>query len=308
MYSKFIPAIAAISAQAQIVPGDDGRIFSLTLDDVNIDNILANVVSGDDIAVSGDDYFDNINNAIGQAFEAPEYVYEDVGPNDDSLPDYMFSYGDYDGTANESIQVVSASGSAPESAGRPVDSTGQSNAGDQTRDLNTGIQKPADWDTETGYNRCRVCNGQTASECQASDTFETCNDAQDACQVTIRSQKIGNTVEAKFYSGCKQLAACNAEYNRNFFSTDTDPEMKRPMTVHDLCKSSTLPARFYRVSECTFCKKMASSADQDSQLFGTSTTEFHVNDVPTTVTFDNLLSDPREYMADFYTQNDFYTL
>ena len=84
--------------------------------------------------------------------------------------------------------------------------------------------------------------------------------------------------------------------------------MKRPMTVHDLCKSSTLPARFYRVSECTFCKKMASSADQDSQLFGTSTTEFHVNDVPTTVTFDNLLSDPREYMADFYTQNDFYTL
>jgi len=308
MYSKFIPAIAAISAQAQIVPGDDGRIFSLTLDDVNIDTILANVVSGDDIAVSGDDYFDNINNAIGQAFEAPEYVYEDVGPNDDSLPDYMFSYGDYDGTANESIQVVSASGSAPESAGRPVDSTGQSNAGDQTRDLNTGIQKPADWDTETGYNRCRVCNGQTASECQASDTFETCNDAQDACQVTIRSQKIGNTVEAKFYSGCKQLAACNAEYNRNFFSTDTDPEMKRPMTVHDLCKSSTLPARFYRVSECTFCKKMASSANLNSQLFGTSTTEMYVDDTPTTVTFDDLLSDPREHMADFYTQNDFYTL
>jgi len=308
MYSKFIPAIAAISAQAQIVPGDDGRIFSLTLDDVNIDNILANVVSGDDIAVSGDDYFDNINNAIGQAFEAPEYVYEDVGPNDDSLPDYMFSYGDYDGTANESIQVVSASGSAPESAGRPVDSTGQSNAGDQTRDLNTGIQKPADWDTETGYNRCRVCNGQTASECQASDTFETCNDAQDACQVTIRSQKIGNTVEAKFYSGCKQLAACNAEYNRNFFSTDTDPEMKRPMTVHDLCKSSTLPARFYRVSECTFCKKMASSADQNSQLFGTSTTDLYVKTGPTTVSFDDLLSDPREHMADFYAENDFYNL
>merc|ERR1719150_1190040 len=151
MYSaKFISAIAAISAQAQIVPGDDGRIFSVTLDDVNIDTILANAIgNGDsDIAVSGDDYFDNINNAIGEAFEAPEYVYEDVGPNDDSLPDYMFSYGDYDGTANESIQVVSASGSAPESAGRPVDSTGQSNAGDQTRDLNTGIQKPADWDTE----------------------------------------------------------------------------------------------------------------------------------------------------------------
>jgi len=309
MYSKFIPAIAAISAQAQIVPGDDGRIFSLTLDDVNIDNILANVVSGDDIAVSGDDYFDNINNAIGQAFEAPEYVYEDVGPNDDSLPDYMFSYGDYDGTANESIQVVSASGSAPESAGRPVDSTGQSNAGDQTRDLNTGIQKPENWDTETGFNRCRVCNGQTASECRASDTFETCNDAQDACQVTIRSQKIGNTVEAKFYSGCKQLAACNAEYNRNFFSTDTDPEMKRPMTVHDLCKSSTLPARFYRVSECTFCKQMASSANANSQLFGTDTTTLFVSTAPAkTVTFSDLLEDPREHMADFYTENDFYTL
>lgn len=308
MYSKFIPAIAVISAQAQIVPGDDGRIFSLTLDDVNIDNILANVVSGDDIAVSGDDYFDNINNAIGQAFEAPEYVYEDVGPNDDSLPDYMFTYGDYDGTANESIQVLSASGSAPESAGRPVESTDQSNTGDQTRDLNTGIQKPTDWDTETGYNRCRVCNGQTASECEASDTFETCNDAQDACQVTIRSQKNGNTVESKFYSGCKQLAACNAEYNRNFFSLDTDPEMKRPMTIHDLCKSSTLPARFYRVSECTFCKKMASSTNVNSQLFGTSTTSMYVNDDPTSVTFDDLLEDPREYMADFYTQNDFYTL
>ena len=146
----------------------------MTLDDVNIDTILANVASGDDIA--GDDYFDNINNAIGEAFEAPEFVYEDVGPNDDSLPDYMFSYGDYDGTANDSIQVVADASQAPESnGGRPVD---QSNAGDQTRDLNTGIQKPADWDTETGYNRCRVCNGQTATECQASNTFETCNDAQ----------------------------------------------------------------------------------------------------------------------------------
>jgi len=302
MYSKFISAIAAISAQAQIVPGDDGRIFSLTLDDVNIDTILANVASGD---AAGDDYFDNINNAIGQAFEAPEYVYEDVGPNDDSLPDYMFSYGDYDGTANDSIQVVAdTSGSAPESAGRPV--ADQSNAGDQTRDLNTGINKPADWDTETGYNRCRVCTGQTAAECQASNTFETCNDAQDACEVTIRSQKIGNTVEAKFYSGCKQLAACNAEYNRNFLSTDTDP---RPMTVHDLCKSTTLPARFYRVSECTFCKQMASSTDPESQLFGDSTTAMHITKDPAlSVTFDDLLLDPRSNMADFYTQNDFYEL
>ena len=84
--------------------------------------------------------------------------------------------------------------------------------------------------------------------------------------------------------------------------------MKRPMTVHDLCKSSELPARFYRVSECTFCKKMASSANLNSQLFGTSTTEMYVDDTPTTVTFDDLLSDPREHMADFYTQNDFYTL
>merc|ERR1712046_367832 len=302
MYSaKFISAIAAISAQAQIVPGDDGRIFSVTLDDVNIDTILANAIgNGDsDIAVSGDDYFDNINNAIGEAFEAPEYVYEDVGPNDDSLPDYMFSYGDYDGTANESFQV-SASASA------------DAEAGDQTRNLNTGINKPADWDTATGYNRCRVCNGETATDCQASDTFETCNDAQDACQVTIRSQKIGNNVEAKFYSGCKQLAACNADYGNNFFSTDTVPEMKRPMTIHDLCKSSTLPARFYRVSECTFCKKMASSADTNSQLFGTSTTQMYTHtdesDVEQSVEFSDLLEDPREHMTDFFAQNDFYPL
>jgi hypothetical protein len=306
--TKFISAIAAISAQAQIVPGDDGRIFSTNLDGVDIDTILGETA---DYAVSGDDYFETFNNAIGEAFEAPEYVYEDVGPQDDSLPDYIY-YGDYDGTAAESMQV-----SEPAQAGRPSDSD-QSEAGNQTRDLNTGINKPTGWDTDAGFNSCRVCMGETAAACQASNTFETCNDAQDACQVTIRSQKIGNTVEMKFYSGCKQLAACNDEYNHNFYSPATDI---RPMTVHDLCKTTTLPARFYRVSECTFCKKMASTADSaaalQSQLFGESTTSMYVNTVaggegedPTinTVDFSDLLLDPRANMADFFAANDFYQL
>ena len=80
------------------------------------------------------------------------------------------------------------------------------------------------------------------------------------------------------------------------------------MAVHDLCKSTTLPARFYRVSECTFCKKMASSADTDSQLFGTSTTELFVSDTEDPVTFADLLANPRVEMIDFYAENDFYEL
>merc|ERR1712235_103655 len=112
-------------------------------------------------------------------------------------------------------------------------------------------------------------------------------------------KKIGNTVEAKFYSGCKQLAACNAEYNRNFFSV-ADNEM----SVHDLCKSAEkLPARFYRVSECTFCKRMASSANADSQLFGTTTTDFYVNS-GLTITFADLLDNPKTHMADFFADNN----
>ena len=81
------------------------------------------------------------------------------------------------------------------------------------------------------------------------------------------------------------------------------------MTVHDLCKSTTLPARFYRVSECTFCKQMASSADSKSQLFGDSTTVMHISTTPAlSLNFDDLLFDPRSNMADFYAQNDFYEL
>ena len=37
-----------------------------------------------------------------------------------------------------------------------------------------------------GYVQCRICAGLTASACAANNAFETCNDAQDACQVEIR--------------------------------------------------------------------------------------------------------------------------
>jgi hypothetical protein len=310
MYSKFISAIVAVSAQAQIVPGDDGRIFSTNLDGVDIDSILG--ATAGDINVSGDDYFETFNNAIGEAFQAPEYVYEDVGPQDDTLPDYIY-YGDYDGTANQAIEVaVSQPATEQASAGRPMSADDQAATGNQTRDLNTGINKPTGWDTATGFNTCRVCKGETAEACQTSNTFETCNDAQDACQVTIRSQYIGkNKLEAKYYSGCKQLAACNAEYSRNFFD-DHSASAQQPMSVHDLCKAASwLPARFYRVSECTFCKKMASSADQNSQLFGTSTTQMYThtdNNVAQFVAFSDILGFPRQHMADFFAVNDFYSL
>lgn len=294
MHSKFI-AIAAISAQAQIIPGDDGRIFSTNLDGVDIDTILGE--AGADYAVSGDDYFETINNAIGAAFEAPDYVYEEVGPMDGSLPEYVF-YGDYDGTQADQAQET-----AP-SAGRPNDSESD----DATRDLNTGINKPDGHDTVNGFNHCRVCTGQTASDCQSADTWETCNDAQDACQVTIRSQKVREsgswTTVAKFYSGCKQLAACQAEFEGNFY---VEPGQ---MAVHDQCKADTLPARFYRVSECTFCKKMASMEDSvegaNSRLFGNDVVNLYV-DGDTSYTFAALLSTPRAVLAtDIYAENDFY--
>ena len=53
--------------------------------------------------------------------------------------------------------------------------------------------------------QCRFCNDQTASECQAANDFQTCEGEENACQVTIRSQYKGSTVEHRFTSRWKPL-------------------------------------------------------------------------------------------------------
>jgi hypothetical protein len=159
MTVKKIVAMFALTARAQdaaapAAPGD-GRIFADSLDGVSVENFLDGLTSSD---------------------YSSSYLYEEVGPADGDYND-LFSY---DGT------------DVNNSAGRPVNS--DSSAGKELDLSQLGETNFTNGDhagKNNGFNTCRTCVGQTAAECFAGSATETCNDAQDACRVEMRSRVIG---------------------------------------------------------------------------------------------------------------------
>jgi len=208
------------------------------------------------------------------------YIYENLDANYGA--NYA-NYGDYDGTANQP---------AAESAGRP----NGGNDGAVVEKSGGGLAKPEN------FNDCRVCVGQTAAECAATPVYQSCNDAQDACRVEVRSEYAGANIVHKFWSGCASQVACSKRYSQNFFSTDDARDLQR-----NLCRGENLNRRNYSPSQCTLCTKLGDQTDSDTVLFGNGATVLDVKaDGTSPLSWTTILADPVANMVDLFATQDFY--
>ena len=186
-------------------------------------------------------------------------------------------------------------------AGRP---NASSNASDDegTKSLNLDqLGSSGNTGKANGFNECKLCNGLTAAACKAANT-QICNDSQESCQVEIRSQYKGSTLEHRYYSRCSSLAACNFEEARNFH---TDK-------MYNQCRTSQMAPRFFQQSKCTFCTKMGSSVggQEHTLLFGSSATAtaIYISSTRSEV-ITTLFTDPQDTndgFNGFFTQNNWY--
>lgn len=210
------------------------------------------------------------------------YIYENLDANYGA--NYA-NYGDYDGTANQN---------EAESAGRP--NAGDNNNGAIAEKSGGGLAKPA------GFNECRVCVGQTAAECQAAPVFDSCNDAEDACMIEVRSEYVGSSIVHKFWSGCASQFACNERYSNNFFSTDNSNDAQR-----NLCRGNNLSRRNYTPSQCTFCTKLGNQATATTLLFGSGADVLDVNaNGSDAMSWAALLANPTSVAVDLYAAQGWY--
>lgn len=213
------------------------------------------------------------------------YIYENLDANYGA--NYA-NYGDYDGTAN---QPAAAAAAAADTAGRP--NAGDAGAGEKSLNMDS-ISKAS------GYNTCTVCTGQTAAECAAADATEQCNDAQDACQIEVRSEYVGNAVVHKFWSGCASQFACNERFNNNFYSTNAADASR------NLCKGVTgMSRRFYSPSQCTLCARLGLDAGDDNTiLFGVDDDQLDINEDGTgALSWATILNNPLAAAADMDLYN-----
>ena len=150
-----------------------------------------------------------------------------------------------------------------------------------------------------GFNQCLKCSGQTAAACKTANVVETCNDAQDACVVQVRSQYEGNTVVHKYHSGCSAKASCEFQRARNFAVGDN---------FYNECRSTRMHNRFFQSSKCTFCTKLGNSGNANSMLFGNSATTLYINSGETARDIAAMFQDPTTAsgITDIFTANDWY--
>jgi hypothetical protein len=279
-----IVALFALSAKAQQAPQGGAKLFANSLNGVNVDDFLSNYgevdYSGND---NSDDYLEdqyaNLNTALG---DAPSYVYEDVGPSDDSL-DYFEGSDYYDGTSPNQAN-----------AGRPNASEASAQ-----KSVNSGINK-----TEgQAHNACRACSGETAEDCQNQPILD-CNDSQDACQVEIRSQYEDNldgsrALVHRYYSRCSVRTDCEAERSRNFIGSNK---------LNNKCLSTRVPRRLFSASKCTLCTKLGQdgAGNESTVLFGNNIAEIPTLADGTGTNIDTMLNDPDTEIVDFWAQNNWY--
>jgi len=182
MVSKKIVALFAVAAKAQDdsapTAAEGGRIFSDSLNGVDVSDFLDNLTFGDQ----------------------PEYIYEDVGPSDYNADNAFLSYDGTDG--------------ADDSAGRP---NADNDSGVKEFNVDQ-VGNNAIANRNSGYTKCRTCAGLDAAACATNAVYETCNDAQDACMVQVRgSMNSAGTVSVKFWSGCASKQSCQEVAGDNFF-------------------------------------------------------------------------------------------
>lgn len=267
---------------------------------------------------SAPDYTDEIDDYNSAFVSAADYLYENSGPLGDASLDSTFDNQDReaDPIAQPELPVTESKPSvvekatpsikeAPSQSSKNVIPQGSSKEVIPLRPrpndnmllgkaLNSGVDTAGGKDG--GFNQCLKCTGETADKCRADGVMETCNDAQDACIVEVRSQYRGRRVQHMFYAGCKSLVSCNYERARNFERSDS---------YHDKCRSTRMHSRFYPTSHCTFCTKLGNPSNSTSVLFGVSDNEISINTTHT-ILISELFSDPASNIVDFYTENDWY--
>lgn len=229
----------------------------------------------------------NVNNFENQA--ALDYFSSITDDYDSSTPDYTDEYN----VALDDYTYDNYDGGAGEFAGRP-----DSSVDDQVKDLSSGIAVEGH---NNNYKQCLKCSGQNALDCKNANVLETCNDAQDACQVEVRSQYKGGSIVHTFYSGCRSKIACSYEYARNFVGADK---------MYHQCRSSQMHSRFFPTSKCTFCTKMGNPGETaNSILFASDSTELYIN-AGDSRTWTNIFNDPQNAGTglgnDIYAMNDWY--
>merc|ERR1712176_1747323 len=187
-------------------------------------------------------------------------------------PDYMSEYNgaldEYDGASADEY----AYDGIEDDAGRPnANFDSDQKELDATQLFGTSNGATTHPGKSAGFNQCLKCSGQTAAACKTANVGETCNDAQDACVVQVRSQYEGNTV------------------------------------VHE-CHSTRMHNRFFQSSKCTFCTKLGKTSNANSMLFGNSATTLYINSGETARDIAAMFQDPTTAsgITDIFTANDWY--
>jgi hypothetical protein len=264
-----IALIAAAVAQGQEIPSDGGR-RPLNVDNFESQSALDFFNALDDFDSSTPDYMSEYNGALDEydGASADDYAYDGITADEAGRPNANFN-GD-----EKELDATQLFGNA---------NTGNSNHAGKLND----------------FNQCLKCSGQTASECKTANVVETCNDAQDACVVQVRSQYSGTTVVHKYYSGCSAKASCEFQRARNFAVGDN---------FYNECRSTRMHNRFFQSSKCTFCTKLGKTSNSNSMLFGNSATTLYISASETARDIAAMFQDPTSGtgITDIYAANDWY--
>jgi hypothetical protein len=260
-----IALIAAAVAQGQNVDPASGGRRPLNVDNFDSQGALDFFQSLDDFDSSTPDYMSEYNGALDEYDgAAADYSYDGVDSDDAGRPNADFSNDEKELNADQVGFTANHPG------------------------------KSAD------YNQCLKCEGQTAAACQASNNVVTCNDAQDACMVQVRSQYQSGSVVHKFYSDCVARDSCDYQRARNFAVGDK---------YYNECRGTQMHNRFFPSSKCTFCTKLGKVADSNSMLFGTSTTTLYVSSSETARDIATMFSSPDDAVTgftDIFSANNWY--
>jgi hypothetical protein len=282
-----------LGAAMVATPGVEGQAYADALTDYALNDlsaILAAYDVGDYSSNSENDYtFDDSNEAAFDSSSYSDSEYEEVGPVDVEFGDYPSGFDDqyFDGDSEEI--VTPDENDFTDERLRPnkfeFDFDQGSSALEKAAQTGTGSH------SSTTFNNCRICNGETASDCITSGVVETCNEVQPVCQVTVRIARKG--ADPLYWSECKSQKSCFDDEEQNF-----SPNGVR----FDQCRSTKMAARFFHGSTCTFCMKLGTATDQliFQDTTGDNALKILTGDGLTPADEINIadaLSDPSEYFA-----------
>jgi hypothetical protein len=236
--------------------GVQGQAYSDTLSDYALNDLSA-ILAAYDVGdySTGNDYnvetpADDEISFDSSAYSGSDSEYEEVGPADVEFGDYPSGFDDqyFDGDSELTPEDdLTDERLRPNKFDFDFDEDGNiigSSTFTKQSQAGTGSH------TGTDFNNCRICNGESAANCVASNVVETCNEVQPVCQVTVRINSKG--AEPLYWSECKSKKSCFDDETQNFSN----------IRRFDQCRSTNMAARFFHSSQCTFCMKMGTGTDQ----------------------------------------------